>query len=46
MTLWQDHLKPEERTYLELLKADRLALAREHRRIYDRARKRAKRAAW
>ena len=44
MTLWQAHLTPNERAQLVMLKADRLSMAREQRRIYDRARKRAKRA--
>ena len=44
MTLWQAHLNYDELYRLVTIRAERLALAREQRRIYDRARKRAKRA--
>lgn len=40
MTDWHEHLNDGERARLDAIKAERLALARETRRIYDRARKR------
>jgi len=41
MTDWRDHLTPEEAKRLDEIEAEKLALRREHRRIFDRARKRA-----
>ena len=41
---WQSHLKPEERARLAEITTERIALTALHRRIYDRCRKRAKRA--
>lgn len=41
MTNWRTHLNPNERNRMDEIKAERLALNREYRRIYDRARKRA-----
>lgn len=41
---WRQHLTDEERDRLEAIKAERLALSREQRRIFDRARKRGKRS--
>ena len=41
MTDWRDHLTPDERKRMDEIKAERLALNREYRRIFDRARKRA-----
>lgn len=43
MTDWRTHLTPEERKRMDEIKAERLALNREYRRIFDRARKRAER---
>jgi hypothetical protein len=40
MTDWRTHLTPEERNRMDAIKAERLALNREYRRIFDRARKR------
>lgn len=40
---WRNHLTDEERERLEAIKAERLTLSREQRRIFDRARKRASR---
>lgn len=45
MTDWRDHLTPDERYRMDEIKAERLALNREYRRIFDRARKRAQREA-
>ena len=44
MTDWRDHLTPDEVKRMEAIQQERLALNREYRRIFDRARKRAKRA--
>ena len=44
MTDWRAHLSPEERKRMDEIKTARLALNREYRRIFDRARKRQKRA--
>jgi hypothetical protein len=41
---WRTHLTPEERKRMDEIKAERLALNREYRRIFDRARKRVTRA--
>jgi len=41
---WRDHLTPSERKRMNEIKAERLALSREYRGIFDRARKRAVRA--
>jgi hypothetical protein len=41
MTDWRTHLTPDERKRMDEIKAERLALNREYRRIFDRARKRA-----
>lgn len=41
MTDWREHLTPEEAKRLDEIEAVKLALRREHRRIFDRARKRA-----
>jgi hypothetical protein len=41
---WRDHLTPEERNRMDAIKAERLALNREYRRIFDRARKRVLRS--
>lgn len=43
MTDWRTHLTPEERKRMAEIKAERLALNREYRRIFDRARKRVER---
>ena len=43
MTDWRTHLTPEEAKRLDEIEAERLALSRERRRIFDRARKRADR---
>jgi hypothetical protein len=43
MTDWRSHLTPEEAQRLLELDAERRALTREYRRIFDRARKRANR---
>ena len=43
MTDWRDHLTPEERARLQSIKDEVRVLRREHRRIFDRARKRAAR---
>lgn len=43
MTDWRDHLTPDERKRMDEIKAERLALNREYRRIFDRARKRVER---
>lgn len=40
MTEWRTHLTPDERNRMEAIKQERLALNREYRRIFDRARKR------
>ena len=40
MTDWRDHLTLDERNRMDEIKAERLALNREYRRIFDRARKR------
>lgn len=37
---WRTHLTPGERQRMDEIKAERLALHREYRRIFDRARKR------
>lgn len=44
MTDWRDHLTPEERDRMAAIQQERLALNREYRRIFDRARKRIKRS--
>jgi hypothetical protein len=44
MTDWREHLTPEEADRLDAIKAERLALSREQRRIFDRARKRVLRS--
>ena len=44
MTNWREHLTPEEAKRLDEIEAEKLALRREHRRIFDRARKRADRS--
>ena len=44
MTNWRIHLTPEERSRMDEIKAERIALNREYRQIFDRARKRAMRA--
>jgi hypothetical protein len=44
MTDWRDHLTPDERARMDAIKQERLALNREYRRIFDRARKRANRS--
>lgn len=43
MTNWRTHLTPDELKRMGEIKAERLALNREYRRIFDRARKRAAR---
>lgn len=43
MTDWRDHLTPDEAKRLDEIEAEKLALRREARRIFDRARKRAAR---
>ena len=43
MTNWRTHLTPEERSRMDEIKAERIALNREYRQIFDRARKRAMR---
>lgn len=45
MTEWQDHLTQAEAKRLDEIKAERLALSREQRRIFDRARKRVTRSS-
>ena len=40
MTDWRTYLTPDERKRMDEIKAERLALNREYRRIFDRARKR------
>ncbi len=42
---WRAHLTPDERNRMDEIKAEQLALSREYRRIFDRARKRAQREA-
>jgi hypothetical protein len=41
MTDWRAHLTPEERNRMDEIAQAILDLRREHRRIFDRARKRA-----
>ena len=41
--IWRDFLTPDEVARLEQLKADTRAIKAEHRRIYDRCRKRMER---
>jgi hypothetical protein len=41
MTDWREHLTPDEAKRLDEIAEHVLALRREHRRIFDRARKRA-----
>jgi hypothetical protein len=41
---WQDYLSLEEAERLNVIRTERLSLAREARRIFDRARKRVQRA--
>ena len=43
MTDWRAHLTPDEIKRMDEIKAERLALNREYRRIFDRARKRVER---
>lgn len=43
MTDWRAHLTPDERTRLDEIAQTILDMRREHRRIFDRARKRAAR---
>jgi hypothetical protein len=43
MTDWRTHLTREEYFRMDEIKAERLDLNREYRRIFDRARKRASR---
>lgn len=43
MTDWRAHLTPDERKRMDEIKTERLALNREYRRIFDRARKRVER---
>lgn len=43
MTDWREHLTPDEAKRIEQIAEEVLALRREHRRIFDRARKRAAR---
>lgn len=43
MTDWRTHLTPDERERMGEIKAERSALNREYRRIFDRARKRVER---
>jgi hypothetical protein len=43
MTDWRTYLTPDERERLQAIKLERIALNREYRRIFDRARKRANR---
>ena len=43
MTDWRTQLTPDERKRMDEIKAERLDLNREYRRIFDRARKRASR---
>ena len=45
MTDWRDHLTPDERNRMEEIAQAILDLRREHRRIFDRARKRGLRNA-
>ncbi len=45
LTDWRTHLTPDEIKRMDEIKAERLALNREYRRIFDRARKRAQREA-
>ena len=42
---WRDYLTPAEIDQLARIKADTKALKQEHRRIFDRCRKRLDRAA-
>lgn len=44
MTDWREHLTPEEAARLDELDAQAKAASIERRKIFDRARKRAKRA--
>ena len=44
MTDWRKELRDAERERLQAIKLERIALNKEYRRIFDRARKRAKRA--
>lgn len=41
---WRDFLRDDERERLEAIKAETRALKAEHRRIYDRCRKRMEKA--
>ena len=43
MTDWRTHLTPDEVKRMEAIQQERLALGREYRRIFDRARKRVMR---
>ena len=43
MTDWRTHLTPDERNRMDEIKTERIALNREYRRIFDRARKRVER---
>lgn len=45
MTSWRDYLTFDECIRLAEIKTKRIALNREYRRIFDRARKRARRNA-
>jgi len=43
MTDWRTQLTPDERKRMDEIKVERVALNREYRQIFDRARKRVKR---
>lgn len=45
MVGWRDYLRDDERDRLDAIKAETKALKAEHRRIYDRCRKRMEQTA-